>query len=87
MAELALAYRLVQCWDALQAGQFLTEAGAAVGTSRATVRRMLRAAGGSDHGADGIFRVPAPIRSSSSPRRAAIDRSIDRLVVVSSQVV
>ena len=49
VAELALAYRpdLVQaCWDALQAGQFLTEAGAAVGTSRATVRRMLRAAGG-----------------------------------------
>ena len=49
MAELALAYRpdLVQvCWDALQAGEFLTDAAARVGTSRTTVRRLLRAAGG-----------------------------------------
>jgi IS30 family transposase len=49
VAELALAYRpdLVQvCWDALQAGEFLTEAAARVGTSRTTVRRLLRAAGG-----------------------------------------
>lgn len=49
MARWALAYRpeLVQeCWDALQAGEFLTQAASRVGTSRATVRRMLHAAGG-----------------------------------------
>ena len=49
MAELALTFRpelFQRVWDALQAGEFLTGAAEHVGTSRATVRRMLRAAGG-----------------------------------------
>lgn len=49
VARWALAYRLElvqECWDALRAGEFLTQAASRVGTSRATVRRMLHAAGG-----------------------------------------
>jgi IS30 family transposase len=49
VAELSLAYRpelVQQSWAALQAGQFISEAAQAVGTSRRTGRRLLAAAGG-----------------------------------------
>jgi IS30 family transposase len=49
VAELSLAYRpdlMQRFWAALQAGQFLSEAAEAVGTSRRTGRRLLAAAGG-----------------------------------------
>jgi len=49
VAELSLAHRpelVQQFWAALQAGQFISEAAQAVGTSRRTGRRLLAAAGG-----------------------------------------